>query len=58
MDTPTLLNVVIASLVALYFAMLAGWRRYPAAGIILIGFVSWIAAFGFLVWTGATEAFQ
>jgi hypothetical protein len=50
-----LLNVILATLVALYFMMLGMWRRYPAAGVIALAFVAWIVAFLFLVWTGAAE---
>lgn len=55
---PTVLNVIVATIVGLYFAMLAAWRHYPAAGVIAVFIIAWVAAFAFLVATGATEAFQ
>lgn len=40
-----MLAAVVATFTALYFGMIAAWRRYPAAGIVAVAFVTWIGAF-------------
>lgn len=49
------LNAVIAAIVALYFVMIGGYRRYSAAALIGLGFIIWIAVFLLLTWSNVTE---